>query len=55
MFSQELLVGVKCMWNLWWRVKPSLHLGMFVRGVIVGDQVDVLSLRCDLVDHLEEA
>ena len=35
-------------------LQPLLHLGMFVRGVVVGDQVQILPGGRHLVDHAQE-
>jgi hypothetical protein len=43
--SQEAEVGVKCMWNRGCLPEPGSDPGMFVRGVVVGDQVHVEMLR----------
>lgn len=34
--------------------QPLLHLGMFVGGIVIRDQVDFLTGWCDLVDHAEK-
>src|SRR3954471_18666807 len=31
--------------------QPALHLGMLVRGIVVGDQVKLLLWRSEIVDH----
>src|ERR1035441_3706730 len=35
--------------------KPALHPFMFVRRVVVADQVDLFSRRNGLIDHAQEA
>ena len=54
MFSHELLVGVKWTWKRGWRAKPALHFRMFVRRVVIDDQVEIFFRRRDLVDHTQE-
>ena len=54
MFSHELLVGMKCMWNRGCRLSQRLHLGVLVRGVVVHDQVQVQLVRRLRVDQSQE-
>src|SRR6185437_17126995 len=34
--------------------KPALHFGVFVRAVVVGDDVDLLAGRCLSIDEAEK-
>ena len=34
--------------------QPLLDLGMFVRGIVIRDQIDLLACRGNLVNHAQE-
>src|SRR5713226_5497587 len=34
--------------------QPLVDLGMFVRGIVIRDQIDLLACRGDLVNHAQE-
>ena len=55
--SQEAEVGVKWKWNLGCRSSQARHLGVFVCGVVVDDQVQLppgRGLAIDLVEKADE-
>ena len=55
MFSHEALVGVKCMWKRRMARQPALHVGMFVGGVVVADEVELLFRGCAGIDARAES
>ena len=55
MFSHELLVGVKCIRMRGCRFNQRLDFGAFVRSVVIGDEVKLLGVRIEFVNHPQES